>query len=84
MTMCRGAATLGELAVARTRTRGATETAILRFRQGCRRRVLVDASHDSYNTHVLQDYENIFGPAARDIKTDLQRNKRHARFVGML
>ena len=29
---------------------------------------------------VAQDYENIFGPAARDIKLDLQRNKRHARW----
>ena len=28
----------------------------------------------------MQDYENIFGPAARDIKQDLQRNKRHARW----
>lgn len=29
---------------------------------------------------TIQDYENIFGPAARDIKMDLQRNKRHARY----
>lgn len=29
---------------------------------------------------TIQDYENIFGPAARDIKLDLQRNKRHARY----
>ena len=29
---------------------------------------------------TIQDYENVFGPAARDIKMDLQRNKRHARW----
>lgn len=29
---------------------------------------------------TLQDYENIFGPAARDIKLDTQRNKRHSRW----
>ena len=29
---------------------------------------------------TIQDYENIFGPAARDIKLDLQRNKRHSRW----
>jgi hypothetical protein len=29
---------------------------------------------------TIQDYENIFGPAARDVKLDLQRNKRHARW----
>lgn len=28
----------------------------------------------------LQDYENIFGPAGRDVKTDLQRSKRHSRW----
>ena len=28
----------------------------------------------------LQDYENIFGPSARDIKQDLQRFKRHGRW----
>lgn len=28
----------------------------------------------------LQDYENIFGPAGRDVKQDLQRNKRHSRW----
>jgi hypothetical protein len=30
---------------------------------------------------TVQDYENIFGPAGRDVKLDLQRNKRHTRFV---
>ena len=29
---------------------------------------------------MIQDYENIFGPAARDIKHDSQRNKRHQRW----
>jgi len=29
---------------------------------------------------TLQDYENIFGPSARDIKQDLQRFKRHGRW----
>lgn len=29
---------------------------------------------------TIADYENIFGPAARDVKLDLQRNKRHARW----
>ena len=29
---------------------------------------------------TLQDYENVFGPSARDIKTDLQRFKRHGRW----
>jgi len=29
---------------------------------------------------TVQDYENIFGPSARDIKTDLQRFKRHGRW----
>jgi len=29
---------------------------------------------------ALADYENIFGPAARDIKNDTQRNRRHARW----
>lgn len=29
---------------------------------------------------TIQDYENVFGPAARDVKLDLQRNKRHARW----
>ena len=28
----------------------------------------------------IQDYENIFGPAGRDVKQDLQRNKRHSRW----
>jgi hypothetical protein len=29
---------------------------------------------------TVQDYENVFGPAARDVKLDMQRNKRHARW----
>lgn len=29
---------------------------------------------------TIQDYENIFGPSARDIKNDLQRYKRHGRW----
>jgi len=29
---------------------------------------------------TIQDYENIFGPSARDIKQDLQRFKRHGRW----
>lgn len=29
---------------------------------------------------TIQDYENIFGPAARDVKLDLQRHKRHGRW----
>ena len=29
---------------------------------------------------MLADYENIFGPAARDIKQDSQRHKRHQRW----
>ena len=29
---------------------------------------------------TVQDYENFFGPSARDIKTDLQRFKRHGRW----
>ena len=35
---------------------------------------------DGNRDPTIQDYENIFGPAARDIKLDLQRNKRHARW----
>lgn len=35
-------------------------------------------AHDTQPT--LEQYENIFGPAARDIKFDLQRNKRHQRW----
>jgi hypothetical protein len=35
---------------------------------------------DGNRDPTIQDYENIFGPAARDIRTDLQRNKRHARW----
>lgn len=29
---------------------------------------------------TLADYENVFGPAGRDVKDDLQRSKRHARW----
>jgi hypothetical protein len=29
---------------------------------------------------TLQDYENVFGPSARDIKSDLQKYKRHGRW----
>lgn len=29
---------------------------------------------------TIQDYENVFGPSARDIKSDLQRFKRHGRW----
>jgi hypothetical protein len=36
--------------------------------------------HSDRNDPTIQDYENIFGPAARDVKLDLQRNKRHARW----
>ena len=36
------------------------------------------ARHDTSAT--LEQYENIFGPAARDIKVDNQRNKRHQRW----
>ena len=35
---------------------------------------------DNRRDPTIQDYENIFGPAARDIRTDLQRNKRHSRW----
>jgi hypothetical protein len=35
---------------------------------------------DGNRDPTIQDYENIFGPAARDIKMDMQRNKRHARW----
>ena len=31
-------------------------------------------------SQMLQAYENIFGPAARDIKFDTQRHKRHQRW----
>ena len=37
-------------------------------------------SGDSGNEVTLQQYENIFGPAARDIKQDSQRHKRHQRW----
>lgn len=36
------------------------------------------ASHETHAT--LEQYENIFGPAAREIKFDNQRNKRHQRW----
>ena len=32
------------------------------------------------NEVTMQQYENIFGPAARDIKEDSQRHKRHQRW----
>mmetsp|Transcript_24608 Transcript_24608/g.62103 ORF Transcript_24608/g.62103 Transcript_24608/m.62103 type:complete len:101 (+) Transcript_24608:132-434(+) len=35
---------------------------------------------DSRRDPTMQDYENIFGPAGRDVKLDLQRNKRHSRW----
>ena len=35
-------------------------------------------SHDTES--MMQAYENIFGPAARDIKLDTQRHKRHQRW----
>jgi hypothetical protein len=35
---------------------------------------------DGNRDPTIQDYENIFGPAARDIKLDMQRHKRHARW----
>jgi hypothetical protein len=34
-----------------------------------------NASHPT-----IADYENVFGPAARNVKDDLQRNKRHSRW----
>lgn len=37
------------------------------------------ASHEPKHP-TLADYENIFGPAGRDVKDDLQRNKRHSRW----
>jgi hypothetical protein len=47
----------------------------------------VDPGRQGGNTYTgnsteptLQDYENFFGPSARDIKTDLQRFKRHGRW----
>lgn len=36
--------------------------------------------NDARRSPTLQDYENVFGPAARDIKLDLQRAKRHSRW----
>ena len=46
-----------------------------------------DPGRDGGNTYTgasteptIQDYENFFGPSARDIKTDLQRFKRHGRW----
>ena len=38
------------------------------------------APNDAKRDPTIQDYENVFGPAARDIKLDLQRNKRHNRW----
>ena len=37
-------------------------------------------SSSNPNEPTLQQYENIFGPAARDIKLDSQRHKRHQRW----
>ena len=38
-------------------------------------------TYTGYNTQpTLEQYENIFGPAARDIKLDQQRHKRHQRW----
>ena len=37
-------------------------------------------THHNETNASLQQYENIFGPAARDIKFDNQRNKRHQRW----
>lgn len=38
------------------------------------------APNNMHSNPTLRDYENIFGPAARDIKLDLQRAKRHSRW----
>jgi hypothetical protein len=35
---------------------------------------------DANRIPTIADYENIFGPAGRDVKLDMQRNKRHARW----
>ena len=37
-------------------------------------------SGDNSNEVTMAQYENIFGPAARDIKQDSQRHKRHQRW----
>lgn len=37
-------------------------------------------THHNETNASLEQYENIFGPAARDIKVDNQRNKRHQRW----
>ena len=37
-------------------------------------------SGDNSNETTMAQYENIFGPAARDIKQDSQRHKRHQRW----
>jgi hypothetical protein len=34
----------------------------------------------NYSQPTVKDYENVFGPSARDIKDDLQRYKRHGRW----
>jgi hypothetical protein len=36
--------------------------------------------HSSDTDNLLRNYENVFGPAARDIKLDTQRHKRHQRW----
>lgn len=38
------------------------------------------SNSDNPNQVTLDQYENIFGPAARDIKLDSQRHKRHQRW----
>ena len=37
-------------------------------------------THRSETLPTLEQYENVFGPAAREIKHDNQRNKRHQRW----
>lgn len=43
-----------------------------------------DNGGQTYTSHMteptLKDYENVFGPSARDIKEDLQKYKRHGRW----
>ena len=45
---------------------------------------LPDLNPDTYTGQstdpTIQDYENIFGPSARDIKSNLQRYTRHWRW----
>ena len=38
-------------------------------------------TYTNYPTEpTIRDYENVFGPSARDIKDDLQKYKRHGRW----